>query len=244
MSIFFILAVFLSIFTSFNIPIGENVFLPSYGEIIKHTHYTLSYNEKHEQANWVAYTLNKPMLYKRVKRINYFKMDTKVKTGSVNTNEYKKSGYDRGHLVPAADMLFSKLAMKETFLTSNISPQSPDLNRGIWKSLENKIRGWILINEELHIVCGGVLHNGLMEKIGTKDMVTIPKYYYKVILDIKEPQTKAIGFIFPNKKCISNLMDYAVSVDSVEILTGLDFYPSLEDKKEEILESNLDISLW
>lgn len=241
---FAIFVLFLFISTGINISTENIVLLPSYGEIVEHTYYTLSYNEKHEQANWVAYTLNKDKLIKAVSRTSYFKMDAKVKTGSVNTDEYKNSGYDRGHLVPAADMLFSKLSMKETFLTSNISPQHPDFNRGIWKNLESKIRGWIVTNDELHIVCGGVLHNGLTKKIGNKDKITVPDFYYKVVLDNKGSQTKVIGFVFPNKKCIGSPMDYAVTVDSVEILTGLDFYPTLEDEKEEILESKIDLSQW
>ena len=221
--------------------------LPSYvtydGEIIKHKYYTISYSEKHEQANWVAYTLTPEMLNKVVDRISYFKRDPLIETKSVSTSEYKNSGYDRGHLVPAADMSFSDEAMRETFLTSNISPQLPQFNRGIWKILENRIRKWVIDDKELHIVCGGILEEDL-STIGKNEKISVPKYFYKVILDIKEPEIKAIGFIFPNLKSDLDIMNFAVSIDFVEAFTDIDFYPTLSDDLEEILESKIDPSLW
>lgn len=217
--------------------------LPSYGQVIKHKYYTLSYNEQHEQANWVSYTMTSDMLEGDIERGSYFSKDDKVKTESVSTDEYKKSGYDRGHLVPAVDMSFSEEAMDQTFITSNISPQHPSLNRGIWRVLESTIRQWVERDKELHITCAGVLKEGL-EKIGYEDKVSVPEYFYKVILDNKEPELKAIGFLFPNKKCEGNIMDYAITIDSVESLTGLDFYPILSDSLEEALESNINPRLW
>ena len=101
-------------------------------QIINHFAYTLSYNELFEQANWVAYELTDIETISHFERTNKFIVDDLVKTGSASNDDYKKSGYDRGHLAPAGDMGWSEQAMKESFYYSNMSPQNPSFNRGIW----------------------------------------------------------------------------------------------------------------
>ena len=126
---------------SFIYPQSQKFELPktlSGEQIIYHTGYTLSYNEKHEQANWVAYELTAQELAGTVKRKDSFKSDPMVKSESASLADYRKSGYDRGHLIPAADMKWSTTAMSESFYMSNMSPQSPSFNRGIWKKLESQ----------------------------------------------------------------------------------------------------------
>ena len=110
------------------------------GEIVRHTYYTLSFNSRHKQANWVYYTLELEGKERVAERTDRFREDKKVPSGSAKPSDYIKSGYDRGHLCPAADMAHSAEAMEETFLMSNISPQLPVFNRGIWKSLEKLVR--------------------------------------------------------------------------------------------------------
>lgn len=133
-------------------------------------------------------------LYNRSDR---FTPDKCVKSGTANDNDYKGSGYDRGHLAPAADMGWSVKAMEESFYYSNMSPQKPSFNRGIWKQLEELTRDWTVENKEIYIVTGGVLNDSL-PTIG-KNKVSVPKYFYKVILDYSEPSIKGIGFIMPNE---------------------------------------------
>ncbi len=211
-------------------------------EIITHAGYSLLYNETHEQSNWIAYELTKEETNKFFKRTNKFIADPKVKTGTASNKDYEGSGYDRGHLAPASDMGWSSIAMAESFYYSNMSPQTPSFNRGIWKNLEGLVRTWAVENNNIYIATGPVLTNGL-ETIGA-NKVSVPKYYYKVILDYSEPSIKGIGFILPNIESKESLQYYAVPIDSVEKLTGIDFFPLLQDEQEDLIEKTLCIKCW
>jgi len=177
-----------------------------------------------------------------VGRTNDFRIDYKVKTGSASLSDYMGSGYDRGHLAPAGDMKWSSTAMSESFFMSNMSPQHPSFNRGIWKKLEGSVRNWADDNGEIHVVTGPIL-NGQFSTIGYNG-VSIPNYYYKVILDYQEPEIKGIGFILPNQKSKSSLQSFSVSIDEVERRTGIDFYHALPDEIENQIESSIDVSKW
>ena len=212
-------------------------------QIVKHTGYTLSYSEDDEQAFWVAYVLTKEHVEQRsAKRTNKFIDDPAVRTGSATNADYARSGYDRGHLAPAADMGWSETTMKESFFFSNMSPQEPSFNRGFWKDLEEQVRAWAIDNERIYIATGPVL-SGNLERIGPSG-VSVPRYYYKVILDYTQPELKAIGFIMPNQKSTRSVKDFAVPVDSVERFTGIDFFYTLPDDLEKHLESQADLNLW
>ncbi len=210
--------------------------------IIKHNGYQLSYNEQHEQAEWVAYSLNKnDIVYNNFKR-PYFINDPKVKTKSANWRSYKKSGYDRGHLCPAGDRRYSKKAHDETFYTSNISPQKHDFNAGVWNRLEQKTRYWAKKYNNLYIVTGGILEPNL-KTIG-KDKVSVPNKFYKIILDYTQPEIKAIAFLIPHKESKSPLYNFVVTIDDIEKLTGIDFFPELPDTIENKLESSNSYKNW
>jgi len=209
-------------------------------DVVFHKAYSLKYNEEHEQADWVRYTLTKEhLMMKQVARKNNFKVDTLVKTGSAAPADYKHSGYDRGHLAPAADMSWSKETMEESFYMSNMSPQLPSFNRGIWKRLEGKIRDWAKKYDTLYVVTGPVLRDSL-KTIG-KNKVSVPEYFYKALLVYTTNNKKAIGFILPNAKSSTAIDSFAVSVDSVESVTGIDFFSTLPDPIENILESNKEL---
>ena len=214
----------------------------SHGAVISHAAYTLEYNETHEQASWVAYVLTKEKTTRVAERTNKFLSDPMVKTGSADNGDYSKSGYDRGHLAPAADMGWSAKTMAESFYFSNMSPQVPAFNRGIWKRTEELVRTWAIAYDSLYIVTGPVL-NGKLPSIGA-NQVSIPNYYYKVILDYHHPDVKAIGIIMPNAASSELIQHFAVSVDSVEHLTGIDFFPLLNDVEESKLEKQTCIPCW
>jgi len=211
--------------------------------IVEHQHYTLSYNEKYEQANWVAYTLTADHLNNaKFKRKDNFKSDPDIITGSATIDDYKKSGYDRGHLAPAADFSWTEEGMDESFYMSNMSPQVPGFNRGIWKVLEEQVRDWAKKNNTLYIVTGPYIDKKT-DKIG-KNKVCVPQYYYKAILDITEPEIKSIGFLLKNEKSSEDIMTFAMSIDQLEEFTGLDFFPLIPDDLEDKLERELNKSLW
>lgn len=222
-------------------------YLPSSqtGQIIEHTYYSLSYNEQHEQAEWVAYFLSKERLsIPWVDRYDLFEPDPLINSGSATPDDYRNSGYDRGHLVAAADMAFNDQAMKETFYMSNISPQAKNFNKGIWKELEELSRDWAKKNDFLYVVSGPVLSKPIKGSIG-KNEVSVPSAFFRVLLDLQEPQVKSIGFILPNEVSYEPLYKFAVSIDEVEEITGIDFFPDLlDDEAEEALESSFNLDLW
>jgi endonuclease G len=211
--------------------------------IVKHLAYTLSYNEKHEQANWVAYELTRNETIKHVNRSNQFNPDPSVKTGSADDIDYSHSGYDRGHLAPAADMAWSEQSMRESFYYSNMSPQNPSFNRGIWKHLEEQVRNWAIAYNQIYVVTGPVLKPGLFT-IGPNH-VSIPEAYYKVLLQINDDnEINGIGFIMPNEGSKLPIQTYAFTIDSVEKITGIDFFDKLPDDIENELESTVCGSCW
>jgi len=211
--------------------------------IIRHLGYSLLYNEKHEQASWVAYQLTKFETTKLFDRENDFRPDPLVKTLTAINSDYEGSGYDKGHLAPAADMGWSEESMSESFYFSNMSPQAPNFNRGIWKKLEELVRYWAIEIDSIYIVTGPVLEDSLLS-IGKTNKVSVPKYYYKIILDYSLPKVNGIGFILPNQGSKAPLQEYAVSIDSVEKFTGIDFFYHLPDKKEVAIEKTLCIDCW
>lgn len=243
----------------------ENLQVPECGlknhsadhELRQFKYYSLCYRESYEQAEWSAECIKSSMLEKNAARSNDFRPDDKISTGSATLADYKSSGYDRGHLVPAADMSFDADAMSETFFMSNMSPQAPQFNRGIWVNLETQVRLWAQKFGKIYVVSGPVLNKSAEEfsSIG-KNQVSVPEFYYKVILapvykdeeDLATPEDSesamAIGFIIPNQKCDEDFWSYAVSIDDVEKITNIDFFPQLEDSLETQIEADFQIESW
>ena len=211
-------------------------------EIIHHTGYSFVYSEMYELANWVAYALTKTEVSGTIERSTSFLPDPNVKTGTANNQDYFKSGYDRGHLAPAADMSWSEIAMKESFYYSNIAPQTPAFNRGVWKNLESLVRNWAITDSVLYTVTGPVLTDDL-DTIGA-NKVSVPTHFYKVILVFRKNNAKGIGFIIPNEGTSRGLTEFAISIDSVEQVTGIDFFPRIPDDEEIIIESSICLPCW
>ena len=132
--------------------------------------------------------------------------------------------------------------MSETFFLSNICPQSPPLNRGIWLELENTIRNWVCEDSTLYIVDGPIFTKN-DSKIGP-NQITIPSFYYKIVFYHKSSIYEVIGFIFPNSLCRMELKDCVYKVDDIEAFTGIDFFPSLPDSIENRIESHINLKFW
>ncbi|MDC7994286.1 DNA/RNA non-specific endonuclease [Altibacter sp. HG106] len=210
--------------------------------IISHQFYTLSYVESHEQAEWVAYELRPEHISDQNHSRPNFEMDPKVRSRSAHWNNYKGSGYDRGHLCPAGDRRFSSQAYEETFFTSNISPQNHDFNSGIWNRLEQKVRRWTEDKGALYVIVGGVLRNEL-HAIG-REAVSVPEAFYKIVLATDGESYKVIAFLIPNQPSSRSYFDYTVSVDALEAVTGIDFFPKLTDSIEHPLEATVATTWW
>lgn len=207
--------------------------------VMNRTGYTLSFNDEWLMPNWVAWRLTPERVQGKVKRSDAFTPDPHLPEKlRVEHRDYSRSGYDRGHMAPAADMKWDELAMQESFYMSNMCPQAPNLNKGDWKELEEACREWAEKHRTtIYIACGPIVKQGKRHKrIGQSYKVTVPDGFFKVVMK-QGKQPAAVGFIFPNDDCNAPLESYAVTVDSVETLTGIDFFHLVPDEKENALEA-------
>ena len=208
-------------------------------QVIRHEGYTVSYNSDYRIANWVAYELtDKEAVSKKAERSNKFVADPEVKGAMATNGDYHRSGYDRGHLAPAADMKWSVKAMRESFYMSNICPQNQKLNRDDWGDLENECRTWAKKYRNVYIVCGPIYDSSNPKRIG-QHKVAVPDRFFKVVLIYNRKNPVAMGFLFENKAGHHKLEKYMVSVDSIETITGLDFFSQLPDNIEKQVEANI-----
>lgn len=210
-------------------------------QVVDKKFYVLSFNQNHKQADWVAYTMYPFPDSLSVKRSGSFKADPDVKGGSAVLADYKGSGYDRGHLAPAKALSYSKESMRGSFYLSNMSPQVPKFNQGIWRLLEAQVYQWSKKSDSLYVVSGPVLDNPL-GSIG-KNKVSIPRSYYKTIVRFENGEVSGIGFLLENKKFNKkeSYFTYTTSIDSIEQVTGIDFYHQLDSLTQATIEKNKEV---
>jgi endonuclease G len=210
------------------------------GYTIAHNYYTISYSEADKQAEWAAYYLTPASISGTQKRASKFMPDPLLQA-PVKPSAYIKTGYDRGHLCPAADMKLNGASMTESFYMSNMSPQVPSFNRGIWSKLEDKVREWALEKNGVYVVTGPLLN----KSCGTiADAITVPCSFYKIIFKQTPHGAEAIAFILSNAGSSLPLKQFVVTIDYLESLTGIDFFASLSDTEEEKFESVVLTNNW
>ncbi len=231
-----------------DLPVGTLNYLPTQelgDQLVHYQYYTISYSNQHKNAEWVAYELlgARLDLSDREERQS-FRSDPNVRA-EASHSDYSNSGYDRGHLVPAHDMDFNERAMSESFYMTNVSPQVPEFNRGIWKELEGKVRKWAKKEKRLYVITGPLLKKTIerADRISATGP-TIPRGFFKIIMDYEEPEKKAIAFMFKNKTINQPLERFVTTIDLVETYTNLDFFPDLTREEAIALESVSDYSLW
>lgn len=194
-------------------------------QIIEYNGFTISYNNTHEQPNWVFYVMDSTDIVcnedTKAKRKNKFQEDFNISGHSAYKDDYKGSGYDRGHLKPSADESCNQDQMDETFVMSNMSPQEASFNRGGWKKLENSVRKLTLTNDSLYVYTGPILTSS-KGAIGF-NKVTIPLFFFKVIYIFKNGEMKIICFVMPNEKITNELTSYRVDLEALEELSRIDF---------------------
>lgn len=208
--------------------------------------FIVSYNMNTRCPNYVAWRLYPQRTKGSVQRLEEFSGDDVIAEGSrVETFDFNGSGYDRGHMCPAGDNKHDELSMAQSFLMTNICPQNHDLNEGDWKELEEQCRMWAKNYSDLFIVCGPIFDSRNPRRIGKRRnmKVAVPDRFFKVVLMMGH-EPKSIGFIYPNRETKKDMRDYCVSVDEVEKITGIDFFPNLEDKIENKIERECKPAAW
>ena len=211
------------------------------GTIIEHMGYALSYNSDYRVPNWVAYELlESEVLTAYRSREDAFEPDPLIKGRQAYDRDYVGSGYDRGHMAPAADMRWSSQTMKECFYLSNVCPQNHNLNSGAWNDLEKQVRYEARFYKSVWVVCGPIFEYNNPRHIGTNH-VMVPDSFFKALLARrKDGSYAAIGFIFPNEACVRNLTLYAMTVDELEAKLGMDLFFNLETKAQDKAEAVMD----
>ncbi len=228
---------------------------PSEGDVIKHSAMALIYDEEHEMAKWVQHMIITDVIDGRTSRTNDFRVDPKISTGSSEESDYFVKttidgktvydgfGYDRGHLAASADFRWNQKALSETYYYSNMTPQAPEFNREAWAEVEMFVRDYVFRNVvDLYVVTGPVLEPNLPKQTKSKNAISIPRQHYKVALDLENQ--RGIAFIMANEKAEMPIENYMTTIDEVEALTGLNFFPTLTNEEESRIEATFDYKIW
>ena len=249
-------------------------------QMVTHMAYTTSYNPQHNQPSWVAYLLTREHALGNLKRKDAFKSDPMIQN-SATPDDYKNTGYDKGHLAPNADMNWDPTVQKECFYMSNMSPQLHSLNGFVWSQMEEQVRQWAIAYDSIYVVTGPVLNESTVKEcraiirqypdgsgdtqwvcttlIDTREpfkilvdnktkkekkrRVSVPDYFYKIAYC--PARGEAIAFLVPHDAPQKALMQsYVVSINTVELVTGIDFFPELDDDVEEEVESRCCLECW
>lgn len=209
-------------------------------QIVDYKGYTASFNRNNHTPNFVAWELTSEETNGTVPRLNKFMTDNSIE-GSPNNGDYTRSGYDRGHMVPANDMKWSEEAMNDCFYMTNICPQDHDLNNGAWKTLEKKEQDWALRDGKLYIIAGPIYNVSDKKRIGDTG-VRVPSSFFKVI--VSPTENRGIGFIYPNSYSPGNMKDYSCSIDQIEEITGYNFFPDMSPELESKIEAVASFKEW
>ncbi|MBE9093680.1 DNA/RNA non-specific endonuclease [Tychonema sp. LEGE 07203] len=211
--------------------------------------YVLSYNSKTKTANWVSWQLNKSWIGAADRQDN-FRPDDSLPDAwyKVRPNDYTGSGYDRGHIAPSADRTRTETDNSSTFLMTNMMPQVPELNRGLWSDLEDYCRDLVQQGKELYIIAGPV---GRKDSIGKKEKIAVPAKNWKVIVVLPRQglgmqgitaDTRTIAVIMPNDASVKGRgwKSFRVSVARIEQETGLNFLSNVSPQTQQVIESKVD----
>ena len=213
-------------------------------QILRRKGYTVSYNQQTRNPNWVAWHLTKDHTYgSNQRKQEMFAEDEQVGHPRATNNDYYNSRYDRGHMCPAGDNKWDREAMHQSFLFTNICPQNHGLNKYEWNDLEIQCREWAREYGAIDIVCGPIYKEGREQRTIGRSRVWVPDAFFKVIL-CRKGRPKAIGFIYRNEGVKQTRQEALRSVDEIERLTGIDFFPALDDQTEARVEAEAELSAW
>ena len=211
-------------------------------QIKEYAGFTVSFNKDNHTPNYVAWELLGSEVSGDYDRSDYFWQDNDI-IGCPAYKDYTNSGYDRGHMCPAADQKWSEQAMWDSFVMANMCPQIHDLNAGAWLTLENKERQWAKRDSAIYIIAGPIYEGNAQKRIGNIG-VRVPDGFFKVFLAPYIQKPRAIAFVYPNQAAPGNMQSYAMSVDDLEEILGFDFFSALPDSIENKIESKFSFTEW
>lgn len=231
--------VFITHSTSFN---GKNV-----------TSFSMEYDKSKKHSRWIAFRFDNMTKQQNVIRSDEpFDVDPSVSSEYQRVQaDFGRQGYDRGHLCASADRLYSREVNEQTFYYTNMSPQKKEFNRVIWATLEGAVQKWgrsCTASDTMYVVKGGTIdkEEQIIKYINNDRSKPVPKYYYMAVLFKKAESFKAIAFWLEHtdKPKSTKLVDYALSIDELEEKTGIDFFPALNDKLENVIEATYSAKAW
>ena len=218
--------------------------------LIQRTVETIDYSDNLHEPNWVSWDLTTNDVGSSGR--SSFLTDTNLPSNFywVKTSDYTHSGYDRGHMCPSADRTDDPTNNDLVFFMSNIVPQSPDNNQGVWASLESDCRSLADAGNELLIICGPNGFTGA--RINTNGIVFIPSYVWKIIVVVTNgtgtalsrinTSTRVIAVNIPNISGIRSdpWTNYLVSVNQLQTNTGYTYFTSLPSYTASVLRAKID----
>ena len=215
----------------------------SSGDIYHYDFYSVSLLEDHKLPEWTIYFSTKERIEGNSfsRKGFYFRKDPRVPT-LVDNKDFYRNPYDKGHLVPAADMSFDYLAMDQSFYFANVTPQYDAFNRGIWKQAEKLARDWTRQYDSLIIISGCVFKDSVYHQKTWEGGVPIPEFYYKVVIDTE--RMSAIGLVIPNSKAEYSLISYVYPITEIEKLIGIDFLYKLPESQQKLIEEKVNLEDW
>jgi endonuclease G len=211
-------------------------------KLLIHNFHKTCFNTSKKLARWVSYKLSEPMFRGDARRLNNFAIDPLIPNQSPTPSHYQNSGYDRGHLAPAGDMKINQNAMDQSFYMTNITAQEPSFNRGIWKKLENLMRGLTEADKEYEVITGPIFN--FKKKSFKTRFLNIPKAFYKIIYFNNGAEIKTLAFLIPNKKSNEAVSQFLVPINTIEALTNINFFSNLTKETQDEIESKVTPELW
>jgi endonuclease G len=209
-------------------------------DVIEYLGYSVSYNKDRKIPNWVSYELLASETdgpYSR--KGKNFRQDPSLRLPQAEDNDYRNSGWSRGHMAPAGDFKWSDDAMWDTFYFTNCCPQDQSLNAGQWSTLEKKVRDWANRFGSVRVVTGPLVWENSYGTIGYNKVV-VPDAFFKAVLAGEQ----SIAFVMYNKSENENMQKCAMSVDQLEELSGIDFFADLDEFLESKVESTYSLRNW
>jgi endonuclease G len=227
-------------------------------QTIQHAAYAMGFDCNYKMPAWTFHVVIPDITFGNVSRSNDFRVDSSASCGSSVEQDYfirKQNedgtfshdgfGFDRGHLIPSADFKWSPIGLSETYFYSNMSPQRPQFNRESWAEVEGLVRKMVEAEKKnLYVLTAPILSGALKTVERSVHQLKIPDWHYKIVADLSEETPRGMAFLMPNRKCEYRPSHYVVSIDSIEKLTGLDFFPNLTDSLERKIESFADFTAW